>query len=95
MSKWVTIRNAGQKPIELDALSAEILAVNEEEQHRLHVESDYAFSRMETTQWGPDADYLTQVDYWYQMPLLMTSRYPLGPGITLEQGESFQEFSHL
>ena len=92
MCKWVTIRNAGQKPFELDALTSEILAVNEEDQHRLHVESDYAFSRMETTQWGPDADYLTQVDYRYQMPLLMTSRYPLGPGITLEPGEAFKSF---
>ena len=80
LSKWITIHNEGQKPIQLDALSCEILAVNEQEQHRLHVESDYAFSSMQTTQWGPDADYLTQVDYRYQMPLLMTSHYPLGPG---------------
>ena len=38
---------------------------------------------METTAWGPDADYKTQVDYRYQMPLLMTSHYPLGPGVLL------------
>ena len=57
LSKWVTIRNESQKPIQLDALSCEILAVNEQEKHRLHVESDYAFSGIETTQWGPDADY--------------------------------------
>ena len=76
----------------LDALSCEILAVNEQEKHRLHVESDYAFSRMETTQWGPDADYLTQVDYRYQMPLLMTSHYPLGPGVLLQPGETFTSF---
>ena len=47
---------------------------------------------METTQWGPDADYKTQVDYHYQMPLLMTSRYPLGPGILLQPGETFKSF---
>ena len=92
LSKWVTVRNESQKPIQLDALSCEILAVNEQEKHRLQVESDYAFSRMETTQWGPDADYLTQVDYRYQMPLLMTSHYPLGPGIHLQQGETFKSF---
>ncbi|MXY99282.1 alpha-galactosidase [Candidatus Poribacteria bacterium] len=92
LSKWVTVHNGSQKPVQLDALSCEILAVNEQEKHRLHVESDYAFSRMETTQWGPDADYLTQVDYHYQMPLLMTSHYPLGPGVTLQPGESFQSF---
>ena len=49
---------------------------------------------------GPDADYKTQVDYHYQMPLLMTSRYPLGPGVTLQPemtsaslpGETFTSF---
>ena len=92
LSKWVTICNESQKPIQLDALSCEILAVNEQEQHWLQVESDYAFSRMETTEWGPDADYMTQVDYRYQMPLLMTSHYPLGPGIHLQPGETFKSF---
>ena len=92
LSKWITIRNEGQKPIQLDALSCEILAVNEQEKHRLHVESNYAFSGVETTQWGPDADYKTQVDYHYQMPLLMTSRYPLGPGVLLQPGETFKSF---
>ena len=92
LSKWVTIHNESLTPIQLDALSCEILAVNEQEQHRLHVESDYAFSGMETTQWGLDADYKTQVDYHYQMPLLMTSRYPLGPGISLQPGEAFKSF---
>ncbi len=92
LSKCVTVHNESQKQIQLDALSCEILAVNEQEKHRLHVESDYAFSRMETTQWGPDADYLTQVDYRYQMPLLMTSHYPLGPGVLLQPGETFKSF---
>ncbi len=92
LSKWITIRNAGQEPVQLDALSCEILAVNEQEKNRLHVESDYAFSRMETTQWGPDADYMTQVDYRYQMPLLMTSHYPLGPGVILQPDEIFKSF---
>ena len=92
LSKWITIHNDGQKPMQLDALSCEILAVNEQKKHRLHVESDYAFSRMETTEWGPDADYKTQVDYHYQMPLLMTSHYPLGPGVSLQPGETFKSF---
>ena len=92
VSKWVTIRNESHKPIQFDALSCEILAVNEQEKHRLHVESDYAFSGIETTQWGPDVDYTTQVDYHYQMPLLMTSHYPLGPGILLQPGETFKSF---
>ena len=92
LSKWITIHNESQEPIQLDALNCEILAGNEQEKHRLHVESDYAFSKMETTHWGPDADYKTQVDYNYQMPLLMTSRYPLGPGVLLQPGETFKSF---
>ena len=92
LAKWITLHNESQKSIQLDALSCEILAVNEQEKHRLHVESDYAFSGVETTQWGPDADYKTQVDYHYQMPLLMTSCYPLGPGILLQSGETFKSF---
>ena len=92
LSKWLTIHNESQEPIQLDALNCEILASNEQEKHRLHVESDYAFSGMETTHWGPDADYKTQVDYNYQMPLLMTSRYPLGPGVLLQPGETFKSF---
>ena len=92
LSKWITIHNESQEPIQLDALNCEILAGNEQEKHRLHVESDYAFSGMETTHWGPDADYKTQVDYNYQMPLLMTSRYPLGPGVLLQPGETFKSF---
>ena len=92
LSKWITIHNESQEPIQLDALNCEILAVNEQEKHRLHVESDYAFSGMETTHWGPDADYKTQVDYNYQMPLLMTSCYPLGPGVLLQPGETFKSF---
>ena len=92
LSKWITVHNESQEPIQLDALNCEILAINEQEKHRLYVESNYAFSGMETTHWGPDADYKTQVDYNYQMPLLMTSRYPLGPGVLLQQGETFKSF---
>ena len=92
LSKWITIHNESQKPIQIDSLSCEILAVNEQEKHRLHIESDYAFSGMQTTQWGPDEEYLTQVDYRYQMPLLMTSHYPLGPGVPLQPGETFTSF---
>ena len=95
-TKWITIHNESQKTIEIDALSSEILAVNEQEKHRLHVESDYAFSKMETTQWGPDAEYLTQTDYLYQMPLLMTSHVSTRSWeYRLSTGRDFQEFSHF
>lgn len=92
LAKWIEVNNLGQRKVQLEALSSEILAVNEQEKHRLHIESDYAFSQMETTQWGPDVVYKTQIDYHYQMPLLMTSTYPLGPGVILEPGQTFESF---
>ena len=92
LSKWVTVQNGSQNAVQVDALETELLAVTEQEKGRLHVESDYAFCGVNTTHWGPDAEYLTQVDYHYQMPLLMTSKYPLGPGVCLDPGEAFESF---
>jgi len=92
LCKWVTVRNGTPNVVDIGALETEILAVTEQEKHRLHVESDYAFNTMNTTQWGPDAEYLTQVDYNYQMPLLMTSKYPLGPGARVAPGQTFASF---
>ncbi len=90
--KWVTVHNDSSKQVAIESLSCEILAVNEYEKPRLHVESNYAFAGMNTTEWGPDKDYLTQVDYERTSPVLMTSRYPLGPGVHLEPGQTFSSF---
>jgi hypothetical protein len=92
MSKWVTVTNNGSSEVSIDGLENEILAVNEQEKGRLHVESNYAFNTMVTTFWGPDPDYKTQVDYNYQSPVLMTSKYPMGPGVRLKAGERFDSF---
>ena len=92
LSKQISINNWSERALCIEGLVCELIAVNEQEKHRLHVESDYAFSQMETTRWIPDEDYKTQIDYHYQMPLLMTSTYPLGSGVTLELGDNFQSF---
>ncbi|MFA6240496.1 MAG: hypothetical protein WC655_06185, partial [Candidatus Hydrogenedentales bacterium] len=92
MAKWVVIENGTAHDVSVDGIESEILAVTEYEKDRVHVESEYAFNTMNTTFWGPDAEYLTQVDYEYRMPLLMTSKYPLGPGVKLAAGERFQSF---
>ncbi len=92
MAKWVTVVNNGPGEVSIDGLENEILAVNEQEKERLHVESNYAFNTMVTTAWGPDPDYKTQVDYNYQSPVMMTSRYPMGPGVKVKQGERFESF---
>ena len=92
LSKQISINNWSERALCIEGLVCELIAVNEQEKHRLHVESDYAFSQMETTRWIPDEDYKTQIDYHYQMPLLMTSTYPLGPGVVLQPGDNFQSF---
>ncbi|MBM3216626.1 alpha-galactosidase [Candidatus Poribacteria bacterium] len=92
LSKWITVENAGTERLRIDGLEAEVLAVTEGEKPRLHVESDFAFAGMDTTAWGPDLEYTSQTDYLYQSPILLTSRYPLGPGVVLEPGERFDSF---
>lgn len=90
--KWVTVTNAGTAEVVVAGLEGEILAVTEQERHRLHVESNFAFAGMDTTFWGPDSEYVTQVDYEYRTPVLLTSKYPMGPGVALNPGASFASF---
>ncbi len=90
--KWVSVINHGPGEIVVTGLEVEVLAVTESEKGRLHAESNYAFAGMDTTLWGPDAEYLTQVDYEYKSPVLLTIRYPLGPGQHLKPGERFDSF---
>ncbi|MCC6728321.1 MAG: alpha-galactosidase [Chthonomonadales bacterium] len=92
LAKWIRVRNGGTTPVEVTGLETEVLAINEQEKARLHVESSYAFAGMETTAWGTDPDYATQVDYERRAPLLLTSRYPLGPGVLLPPGGTFESF---
>jgi len=92
MAKWVTVANGGKKPIRLDGLETELLAINEEQKPLFHAESDYNFNTMVTTAWGVDADYTTQVDFKCESPILMSSRYPSGPGVTLAPGDTFESF---
>jgi hypothetical protein len=49
MAKWVTVVNNGPGEVSINGLENEILAVNEQEKERLHVESNYAFNTMVTT----------------------------------------------
>jgi len=92
LSKWVTVTNNASAEVALDGVEIEILAVNEYEKPRLHVESDYAFHTMVTTHWLPDAEYRSQTDYHYQSPILMVSKYPMGPGVVLKPGDAFESF---
>ena len=92
LAKWVSVQNQTSSSVRIDSASCEILAVNEEQKHRFRAESSFAFAGMETNEWGPDAEYKSQRDFRYQSPILYSSRYPLGPGVELAPGETYESF---
>lgn len=47
--KWLTVKNSTGKEIVVDKIECEILAVSQDQEHRLHVESDYAFAAVNNT----------------------------------------------
>ena len=95
LCKWLTVTNGGSKPVRLQKLASEILAVVESEsvvespalwqRPNLYVESDYTFCGMassggnQTTRWLPDPQYTTQVNYELTTPCLLESRPPPTP----------------
>ena len=108
LAKWLEIRNGGTQAVRLNAFTSEILAAVESESlvnepnrwelPNLHVESDYAFhgddprTANHTTHWVPDPQYTTQVNYVRRSPVLLESRPPLGPDVSIEPGQTFVSF---
>jgi hypothetical protein len=108
LSKWLSVRNAGAQPCDVDGFCAEVLAVVEHEAdveakfmsppQTLHVETDYAFGGFTartsayTVAWEPDPDYATQVNYERVTPCLLRVRPPVGPDQTLAPGATFTSF---
>lgn len=108
LSKWIRIQNDGDKAVRLDRFASEVLAVVESGSPvespkgwvypNLHVETEYAFLGMDADGankavfWVPDPQYGTQVNYRLQTPCVLETRPPLGPGITIPPGESFETF---
>lgn len=115
LAKWLTIRNDSQKARRLDSFTSEILAVVEYEsavdertrwEHPgLHVASDFSFRGMDsktadrTTNWVPDPQYETQVNYLRQTPCMLESRPPVGPAVDIPPGggsfDTFRTFELL
>jgi hypothetical protein len=65
--------------------------------HGLYIESDYAFNNAmrydlsdQTTHWKADSSYTSQVNYNYQTPCLLETYPPIGPGVTLNRGDSLR-----
>ncbi|MGN1265622.1 MAG: LamG domain-containing protein [Muribaculaceae bacterium] len=44
MAKWIEVINKGDKPMLLNDMECEVLAVNQDQIERMHVESDYSFA---------------------------------------------------
>lgn len=60
--------------------------------------SDYSFHGMDTTtagrttEWLPDPQYTSQVNYERKTPVLAVSRPPIGPDARLQPGDRFESF---
>ncbi len=106
--KWFELANGTGRAIELDAFTSDLLAAVEAESDvelpvrwklpNLHVESDYSMggfmpkSAVQTCRWVPDPQYTSQVNYRRQTPNLLVVGPPLGPGIEIAAGETFESF---
>ncbi len=92
LAKWFTIQNNRGASVRINRFVSEILAV---QSSNMHVESDYAINGSsyeaanQTTHWGPDPQYDTER---IKTPLLLKSRLPLGPDVTIEPGGTFESF---
>ena len=108
LAKQLRIANGSDRPVRLDSFTADLLAAVEPESDvevperwelpGIHVETDYSCggftpkSANLTVSWIPDPDYSSQVNYARQTPNLLEVKPPLGPGIVLQPGESFDSF---
>lgn len=108
MAKWITLSNASPRTVRLDTFTSEILAAVEHESvvdkrerweyPNLQVQSDYSFRGMDaqtanqTTHWVIDPEYKTQVSSSSTTPNLLESRPPIGPGLMIKPGDSFESF---
>lgn len=65
--------------------------------HGLYIESNYAFNNAmrydlsdQTTHWKADSSYTSQVNYNYQTPCLLEVYPNIGPGVTLQNGDTLE-----
>ena len=105
LAKWITVRNTGEKAIQLNAFISEILATVEHDPSvdlppspatsNIHVESDFGLAMLSarsSAYWVPDPQYTTQVNYLLKSPLMLECRLPLGPDVAIEPGGVFESF---
>ncbi len=106
-SKKIVVRNEG-KAKKLNHFTGEIIAHHEVENYvatpkvwkrpNLHMENEYAFGGFtyeESDQsiiWEKDPEYTSQGNYPMNMPCILKSEPKVGPGTTLQTGDSFTSF---
>ncbi|MHB8635497.1 MAG: alpha-galactosidase [Fimbriimonadaceae bacterium] len=104
IGKWLTITNAGNGNRTIDAYRSEILGLVEGEsavgvqrtwrKPNVTAFTDYAFGgdneadAQPAIAWLPDPHYSTIVNYNRVQPVDLVSSPPIGPGVTLESGQS-------
>jgi hypothetical protein len=107
LSKWLTVHNQTEGPVNLDKFNAETLSVVEHYNtvdnsivplsapRILHVETDMAFlgtSATHNVNWHSDNSYSSQVNYNLQEPCLLKVEPTLGPDQTIEADAFFESF---
>lgn len=108
IAKWLSVSNAGPKPVVLNSFISENLAVVEPEvsvgtveqwdRPNIQIASDYAFNGMtpksanRTAYWVEDPSFTSQVNYELKTPCVLECRLPLGPEETIEPGRTFETF---
>ena len=108
MTKWLSLKNNSGRAVTLDSFTSEVLALVEGSSSvesvkgfvlpNLHVECDYEFHGMSSADanvgvnWVKDPQYSTQVNYRRETPCVLECRPPIGPGVKIAPGESFESF---
>jgi hypothetical protein len=108
ISKWISVRNVGEKSVRIDSFKSEMLRFVEGEsivddnpewaRPNVTVLTDYSFGGMavnnsnRTVYWEQDPAYTTQVNYRLAAPCVLEVRPPLGPGVDVAPGETFDSF---
>jgi hypothetical protein len=107
-AKWFTLRNGSDRPVRVDAFTSDLLAAVEHESDvekpkgwetpAIHVETDFSFggfrpeSAEQGVRWVPDPLHSSQVNYQRQTPNLLKVSAPVGPGLPVEPGGTFESF---
>ena len=108
LSKWISLENNTNKPIQISGFKSEILAFPETENYvetpkrwrrpNMHVESDYSFGGFTSGEsetsifWEQDPEYTSQVNWLLQTECLLTSTLKVGPDVALDPKSTFTSF---